>query len=99
MTFKVEMSKEKIAFIQKNEKTYNLSGITYFVYYKCFQREVFNKAIYIIILGTPHLLYKRGFEFLKFSKKREEGAQNFPIKREKLVKQGVVVLETRSNTN
>ena len=36
MTFKVEMTKKKIAFKQKNEKTCNFCGIAYFAYYKCF---------------------------------------------------------------
>ena len=36
MTFKIEMIKKKIAFIQKNEKTCNFWGFGCFVYYKCF---------------------------------------------------------------
>ena len=69
MAFKVEITKEKIAFIQRNEKAYNFCVIAYLVYYKCFQREAFNKVVYIILVGTPHLLYKREFEFSKFSQK------------------------------
>ena len=66
MTFKGEMIKE------------NACGVAYFIYYKCFKHEAFNKVVYIIIVGTPYLFYKGKFEFLKFSQKGR-GAE-FPHK-------------------
>ena len=36
ITFKVEMSKEKIYFIKRNENNCNFCKMAYFVYYKCF---------------------------------------------------------------
>ena len=36
ITFKVEMSKEKIYFIKRNENNCNFYKMAYFVYYKCF---------------------------------------------------------------
>ena len=89
MTLKVEMTKEKIAFIQKNEKkTYNFCGIAYFVYYKCFQRKAFNKVAYVIIVGTHNLLYKGGLSFQKFP---EWGGTELPHKKGGVGKQGVVL--------
>ena len=37
MTFKVEVTKEKTAFIHKNKETCNFCGIANFIYYKHFQ--------------------------------------------------------------
>ena len=38
MTFKIEVTNEKIAFIKKSEESCNFYGIVYFVYYKYVQR-------------------------------------------------------------
>ena len=79
MTLKAEMTKEKLAFIQKNEKICNLYGIAYFVYYKCFQHEAFNKVVYIIIVGNPTTFIKGGLSFQNFP--RNGGQSEFSHKK------------------